>query len=639
MELFKLFGSIFVDSSSAEDSISKTEKKAEGLGSKLGGAAKVAGTAMLGMGAAIAGGGAALVGVANNAAGVADRVDKMSSKMGISKKGFQEWDYVMGQNGMSIDKMQTGMKTLVAQMDGAASGNKKSAESFAQLGVSVTDSSGKLKDQETMMNEVIMKLAQMPEGTEKARLATELFGKSGVEMAPMLATGAQGIQDLKDRSHELGLVMSDEAVTSGVVFGDTMDDVTSSLGMVATNVGTSLMPIIQTFLDWVLLNMPMIQATMSTVFGVIKDVVTVAVDIFNQYLMPAFAAVFDWVQVNWPTIKLTLETVFNAIKTVVGVAIDVFNLYLMPAFQSIFAWVQENWPAIRETIVGVFNKIKEIWNTVLKPAFDQIVAFIRDTLVPKVKELFPKIEKAVKTVFETIRTVWETILKPVFDAVWTFIEDNLAPAFSTVFDGIKIVVETAFDAVGIAIDTVTGVFEGIKTTIDNVSLWFTGLKDGITNAINAARDAVDLAIQKIKGFFGFEFKWPKLSMPSFGITPEGWKIGDLLKGPIPHLSLKWNAAGGIFDKPTIFNTARGLQGVGEAGPEAIMPLSKLQELIDWNNSRNSDRDVLMKILKVMQSIERKEQNLILDTGVLVGAVKDPINKELGRDAILRGRGL
>ena len=201
MELFKLFGSIFVDSSSAEDSISKTEKKAEGLGSKLGGAAKVAGTAMLGMGAAIAGGGAALVGVANNAAGVADRVDKMSSKMGISKKGFQEWDYVMGQNGMSIDKMQTGMKTLVAQMDGAASGNKKSAESFAQLGVSVTDSSGKLKDQETMMNEVIMKLAQMPEGTEKARLATELFGKSGVEMAPMLATGAQGIQDLKDRSH------------------------------------------------------------------------------------------------------------------------------------------------------------------------------------------------------------------------------------------------------------------------------------------------------------------------------------------------------------------------------------------------------------------------------------------------------
>ena len=91
MELFKLFGSIFVDSSSAEDSISKTEKKAEGLGSKLGGAAKVAGTAMLGMGAAIAGGGAALVGVANNAAGVADRVDKMSSKMGISKKGFQEW--------------------------------------------------------------------------------------------------------------------------------------------------------------------------------------------------------------------------------------------------------------------------------------------------------------------------------------------------------------------------------------------------------------------------------------------------------------------------------------------------------------------------------------------------------------------
>ena len=41
-------------------------------------------------------------------------------------------------------------------------------------------------------------------------------------------------------------------------------------------------------------------------------------------------------------------------------------------------------------------------------------------------------------------------------------------------------------------------------------------------------------------------------MPRFGIDPEGWKIGDLLKGKIPKLSLKWNAEGGIFDSPTIF---------------------------------------------------------------------------------------
>ena len=46
-----------------------------------------------------------------------DEIDKMSAKIGISKKGFQEWRYVLGQNGMEIDKMQVGMKTLVNEIN------------------------------------------------------------------------------------------------------------------------------------------------------------------------------------------------------------------------------------------------------------------------------------------------------------------------------------------------------------------------------------------------------------------------------------------------------------------------------------------------------------------------------------------
>ena len=45
-------------------------------------------------------------------------------------------------------------------------------------------------------------------------------------------------------------------------------------------------------------------------------------------------------------------------------------------------------------------------------------------------------------------------------------------------------------------------------------------------------------------------------MPHFGITPEGWKIGDLLKGSIPHLSIDWYARGGIF-------TGASVIGVGD----------------------------------------------------------------------------
>ena len=85
-----MFGSIFIDNKDAEQSLSKTEEKTEGLGAKL---LKGAGTAAK-WGAAIGGaaiaGGAALMGMAKNAAANTDRIDKMSQKIGISGKAFGE---------------------------------------------------------------------------------------------------------------------------------------------------------------------------------------------------------------------------------------------------------------------------------------------------------------------------------------------------------------------------------------------------------------------------------------------------------------------------------------------------------------------------------------------------------------------
>ena len=119
-------GSIMIDDQKAIDSLNKVNKKGEETGGKLGKIAGVGLKAGAAIGAGAIAGGAALLGLAGNAAGTADRIDKLAAKSGLSKTAFQEWDYVMGQNGMSIEKMQTGMKTLVQQMDGVQNGSKKS---------------------------------------------------------------------------------------------------------------------------------------------------------------------------------------------------------------------------------------------------------------------------------------------------------------------------------------------------------------------------------------------------------------------------------------------------------------------------------------------------------------------------------
>lgn len=103
--------------------------------------------------------------------------------------------------------------------------------------------------------------------------------------------------------------------------------------------------------------------------------------------------------------------------------------------------------------------------------------------------------------------------------------------------------------------------------------------DGLCGTAEKAGEFFGSVIDKIKGFFDFEFKWPTMKLPHFSVSPPGWQIGDLLKGSIPSLSIQWFANGGIMTQPTIF-------GGGEAGPEAILPIDRLQGFIDTAFQRN-----------------------------------------------------
>lgn len=126
----------------------------------------------------------------------------------------------------------------------------------------------------------------------------------------------------------------------------------------------------------------------------------------------------------------------------------------------------------------------------------------------------------------------------------------------------------------------TGVSNKVNELKTNIATKFSEIKEKITAPVEKARDAVKKVVDKIKGFFKFEWSLPKLKVPKFSISPQGWSIGDLLKGSIPKLSVSWNAQGGVFDKPTIMPYGGSLQGLGENGAEAIVPLEKNTQWLD-----------------------------------------------------------
>jgi phage-related protein len=351
------------------------------------------------------------------------------------------------------------------------------------------------------------------------------------------------------------------------------------------------MPVIQTFLDWVMEHMPEIQAVMSAVFGAIEWVVQTVVDVFNTYFLPTIQKIVGWVQEHWPTIQEVIAKVFDTIKQVWEETLKPVFEAVMGLLKTVWDLFKTAWPVIQRIVKVAFDLIKTYYNSILKPVFEFITKLI-NKLKEKFDEHMPKIEKVFKAMADTIEWAWEKIIKPAVEAIgdvlsWLFgaFEEYIWPLVSLVIDwfaemtnGMSEKIEWVRDKIDLAIQKITGFFDGIKEMKDNVLGWFTDIKDGIAEKINNAKEAVGDAIDKIKGFFDFNFEWPKLKMPKFSIegtmNPLKW-----LKEGVPKLKVNWNAAGAIFDRPTIFSTPYGLQGVGEAGPEAVAPIGKLQSYI------------------------------------------------------------
>lgn len=137
--------------------------------------------------------------------------------------------------------------------------------------------------------------------------------------------------------------------------------------------------------------------------------------------------------------------------------------------------------------------------------------------------------------------------------------------------------------------TVGGVVDNIKTKFDTlktnlINTWdtikarakaiFDGVKQAITHPIQTARDLIQKAIDKIKSIFsGLKLQLPKFKLPHFNIKGGRIPFGLGGKGERPSISVDWYRTGGIFTNPRIV-------GIGEAGPEAVVPLDVLWDKMD-----------------------------------------------------------
>jgi hypothetical protein len=328
LEIFKLFGSVLIDNDKANQSLDSTDKKAGGLGGKLGGMIGTAAKwgAALATAAVLVGG--AMFSAANKASELASEINDMSVRTGIATDTLQELKFASEQVGVNFESITNASAKLNKYMADAASGSKKASEAFTTLGVEISGSDGKLRAMGDVFPEVLSKLADMENKSERNALAMQVFGKGAVELVPLLDQGSVGIEELTKKAHDLGLVMSEEAVQAGDKFGDSLDMVKSSFSALGTEVGIALMPIFQGLFDWVLMNMPAFKEFFTKTLGAVTVAFTEGSKVvsekfgptlkelwrvINESVLPMLKELYEFIKPTFPIIGIIITTAMDGI--------------------------------------------------------------------------------------------------------------------------------------------------------------------------------------------------------------------------------------------------------------------------------------------------------------------------------------
>jgi ribosomal protein S30 len=152
-----------------------------------------------------------------------DRLQKVSLQTGLAVEELEILQFAASQSGVGTEALNKSMQKFSRTIGDADQGLKESVDAFDLLGISITANDGKLKDSSTLFVEVAEAIKGIEEPARRSAIASDLFGRSGGELLPLLQQGAFGIDMFADRLRKVGGIIGTDAANAISDFNDQMD--------------------------------------------------------------------------------------------------------------------------------------------------------------------------------------------------------------------------------------------------------------------------------------------------------------------------------------------------------------------------------------------------------------------------------
>ncbi|MDA2638836.1 phage tail tape measure protein, partial [Bacillus cereus] len=337
----------------------------------------------------------------------------------------------------------------------------------------------------------------------------------------------------------------------------------------------------------------------------------------SQYIIQPIQEAYDWISAKIGELVTWLSTQWELIKAAAQVAWGLFKQYITQP-------VQEAWNWVKEQIGTLVSWLHSQWETV-KSYTSAAWNLVKQYVIQPVQELWNATKEKLNDLANWILGNWAKIQSYTLTAwnlVYKYIIDPVISAYHSAKEKFNDMYNTAREK-----------FDAVKNAAQEK---FDAAKRFIIDPIKDAVDKVQGFIDKIKGFFNnLSLKIPKPEMPKMPHFSLETSTKNILGKDITYpsgIGVQWRAKGGIFTRPTIFGMSNGqLQGAGEAGNEAVLPLNKktlgaIGEGIAatmsteptviniYNPSVRDDRDIDRMVGKIDDALAQKGRNSKIGIG-------------------------
>lgn len=501
----------------ANESHTAMEKVAE-VATKVGDAAGTVASKTKTLSTAAAGAAAGLGALAIKAGVAADDLNTMAKQSGFGTDEIQKWQYAADRIDVSVDDIVKSAQKMKKNM---VSTSAETSAAWDELGVSVTDSNGELRDSTEVFYEVLEALSLVENETQRDVLAMQLFGKSADSLAGIVDDGGAALREMGAEAEAAGLILSQEALDGANAFNDGVDTLkakaTAALGAVGNELAQNLLPMMEKLvekmsgvLQWVaqldggqlklLATILLVVAAISPMAKGIQSVTTIITTLTS--IIPVVTGGFALFTGAATTGTAAATAFAGALTFITGPAGIVIAIIGAVIAAVVLLW--NNCEGFRTAVTTAWEAIKA--------AFQTFIDWLQATFAP----VWDAVVGALQAVFDAFKQAlaiaWQNI-QVIFEMFGTFLQEVFGVTWSDVFAGIQTVIQTVGSVIQTVVQTVTNIFRGLinfltasfltawQTGWQNAVNFFSAFKDSVLQIINGVKTAFQGVIDFVTGVF------------------------------------------------------------------------------------------------------------------------------------------